>query len=239
MRLNERIRKAFDAVHAEEELKESTRRSVMRQLERRHRPWLSTPRIVKVLTVLILMIGLGGYFSYFTEASVISVDIDPSIELSVNIYGRVISATGINEDGEALLADVSVDHMDYADAIADLLNSEAVQALLEDGEQPEITVVCGSMQRARAMEDCLSQRVSSASIHCSENHHEVEQAHEAGLSVGRYRLLLELQKQDPNITADDIAGLSMAQIRAMLEATDTEAASPGHHQGHAHHGQDE
>ena len=109
----------------------------------------------------------------------------------------------------------------------------------EDGEQPEITVVCGSMQRARAMEDCLSQRVSSASIHCSENHHEVEQAHEAGLSVGRYRLLLELQKQDPNITADDIAGLSMAQIRAMLEATDTEAASPGHHQGHAHHGQDE
>ena len=89
------------------------------------------------------------------------------------------------------------------------------------------------------MEDCLSQRVSSASIHCTENHHEVEQAHEAGLSVGRYRLLLELQKQDSNITADDIAGLSMAQIRAMLEATDTEAASPGHHQGHAHHGQDE
>ena len=54
-----------------------------------------------------------------------------------------------------------------------------------------------------------------------------------------YEKLLELQKQDPNITADDIAGLSMAQIRAMLEATDTEAASPGHHQGHAHHGQDE
>ena len=129
--------------------------------------------------------------------------------------------------------------MDYADAIVDLLNSEAVQALLEDGEQPEITVVCGSMESARAMEDCLSQRVSSVSIHCSENHHEVEQAHEAGLSVGRYRLLLELQKQDPNITADDIAGLPMAQIRAMLEATDTEAASPGHHQGHAHHGQDE
>ena len=154
--MNERIRKAFDAVHAEEELKESTRRSVMRKLERRRRPWLSMPRIVTALTVLILMIGLGGYFSYFTEASVISVDIDPSIELSINIYGRIISATGINDDGEALLADVRVDHMDYADAITDLLNSEAVQALLEDGEQPEITVVCGSMQRARAMEDCLS-----------------------------------------------------------------------------------
>ena len=88
--MNERIRKAFDAVHAEEKLKESTRRSVMRQLERRHRPWLSTPRIVTVLTVLILMIGLGGYFSYFTEASVISVDINPSIELSVN--GRYVDS---------------------------------------------------------------------------------------------------------------------------------------------------
>ena len=216
MRLNERIRKAFDVVHAEKELKESTRRSVMRQLERRRRPWLSMPRIATVLTVLILMIGLGGYFSYFTEASVISVDINPSIELSVNVYGRVISATGINEDGEALLADVSVDHMDYADAIANLLNSEAVQALLEAGEQPEITVVCGSMESARAMEDCLSQRV-----------------------VGKYRLLLELQKLDPAITADDIADLSMAQIRAMLEATDTEVTSPGHHQGHGHHGQNE
>ena len=129
--------------------------------------------------------------------------------------------------------------MDYADAIADLLNSEAVQALLKAGEQPEITVVCGSMESARAMEDCLSQRVSSVSIHCSENHHEVEQAHEAGLSVGKYRLLLELQKLDPAITADDIADLSMAQIRAMLEATDTEVTSPGHHQGHGHHGQNE
>ena len=115
----------------------------------------------------------------------------------------------------------------------------AANYALEAGEQPEITVVCGSMESARAMEDCLSQRVSSVSIHCSENHHEVEQAHEAGLSVGKYRLLLELQKLDPAITADDIADLSMAQIRAMLEATDTEVTSPGHHQGHGHHGQNE
>ena len=92
------------------------------------------------------MIGLGGYFSYFTEASVISVDINPSIELSVNIYGRVISATGINEDGEALLADVSVDHMDYAYAIVDMLNSESFQAFLEACDQTEINFVSGYME---------------------------------------------------------------------------------------------
>ena len=44
----------------------------------------------------------GGTWLYFTPTMEISVDINPSIELGVNRFDRVISVDGYNEDGQAL-----------------------------------------------------------------------------------------------------------------------------------------
>lgn len=47
---------------------------------------------------------------------------------------------------------------------------------------------------------------------------EVEAAHSAGLSYGKYRAFLELQEIDPSISTDDVQGMTMREIRNLIES---------------------
>ena len=43
-------------------------------------------------------------------------------------------------------------------------------------------------------------------------------AHKEGLSYGKYRAFLELQKLEPGITPEEIRGMSMREIRERISA---------------------
>lgn len=47
---------------------------------------------------------------------------------------------------------------------------------------------------------------------------EVAGAREVGLSYGKYRLLLEIQRLDPSVTADDVRDLPMREMVDLLES---------------------
>lgn len=46
---------------------------------------------------------------------------------------------------------------------------------------------------------------------------EVENAHESGLSCGKYKVYLELKEVNPDITVDDIHHMTMREIRNMID----------------------
>ncbi|HIZ42609.1 MAG TPA: hypothetical protein H9811_08620 [Candidatus Gemmiger excrementigallinarum] len=82
---------------------------------------------------------------------------------------------------------------------------------------------------------------------------EVEQAHECGLSYGKYRAYRELAALDPTVTPEAVQGMTMREIRDRIAAltgdasTQSAAGNPadcenptpqngnGHHGG-GHHG---
>lgn len=74
------------------------------------------------------------------------------------------------------------------------------------------------------MESCVSDH-ENVSCH-SGSVEEMHEAHDSGLSFGKYRALLELQELDPSITADDIRDLSMKEIYDMIEEYSNNASSP-------------
>lgn len=65
-------------------------------------------------------------------------------------------------------------------------------------------------------------------------------AHEAGLSCGKYRAFLELQLLDPDITPEAVQGMTMREIRELIESLRTDGEdgnSPYNDWGGGHHGQ--
>lgn len=86
MGMNSRIKRAFDAVHAEESLKEST----LAFLERRRKGgrvrqgWWAGQRLAMAACALLLALGIGGWWLYFTPTASISIEVNPWIELGVN-----------------------------------------------------------------------------------------------------------------------------------------------------------
>ena len=81
--MNNRLKNAFENVHAEDELVEHTReflRDYMEQPTKRKGSPLPSVRLIAALSCLLLFLLAGGIF-FLTPVSTISVDINPSIEL--------------------------------------------------------------------------------------------------------------------------------------------------------------
>ncbi len=113
--MNNRIKEAFGDVHAEESLKRGALDAV-RRLTHGYRRRVVTRRLAPALACLMIALGgMGGL--YFTPTSVISIDVNPSLELSVNRFDRVVGVTSYNEDGRALVQELTLTHQNYAEAV--------------------------------------------------------------------------------------------------------------------------
>lgn len=214
--MNERIREAFDEIHAEEELKRNTKAFLE---EKRNGKRLEKKAPYKWIPIMIgclfLFTGIGGYRLYFTEASVISVDINPSLELNLNSFDRVISVKGYNEDGENLVEEADVKFMDYKEALEEILYTECVRECLDTDELLFITVAGKNEEKnGGILKDIEEFLPENQNVRCTEaGREEVENAHKAGLSLGKYRAFLEVREQNPEITPEDVQGLTMRQIK--------------------------
>lgn len=237
--MDERIRDAFASIHAEEELKESTRAVLANARARRRRP---ARYLAAVACLVLLVAGIGGYQFYFAPTSVLSIDINPSLELGVNRFDRVVTVQSYNEDGQALADTLELKYLDYREALDQLLASPDISERLAQGALMSITVAGeNETQCGRLLAGAEACTTGQENVSCRHgNAEELEQAHHAGLSLGKYQAFLELQALDPTVTADDVAGLTMRQIRDWIDALENGVPVEGESQtggqsGHGHH----
>ncbi len=164
--------------------------------------------------LLLVAMGWGGYFLYFIPVSSISVDVNPSIELGINRFDRVVKVDTYNDDGYNIMSSLDVRFMDYRDAMDVILNQESEEAYLAEDSCIAIAVSGAAEGKQREMLACLHTCASSyGNVHCSTGSHgDAAAAHEAGMTLGRYQAFLELQALDSSITAEDIEGLTISQI---------------------------
>lgn len=255
--MHDKIRAAFDEIHSEEDLKAQTRAYLTREAQsRRHRS--GRTHIIPALAccLLVLLAGWGGYHMYFTPSAIISIDVNPSLELGVNRFDKVVSVEGYNDDGAALADAVAVKYMDYTQALTRILDSDAFAPYASEDAAVSIVVFGSDEQKSSEMlsqvEACTA---GYRNAHCYADNMEVAAAaHAAGLSCGKYRAYLELHVLDPSVTPADIQGMTMREIRDRIAALSGDgtvltqntngSAGGGHHgngagngKGKRHHAQ--
>lgn len=249
MTMNNALRNLFGPIRAEEDLKDRTRAFLAertRGYTKRAAAKRRYPAHAAVCACLALVL-LGGRWLYFTPTAEISIDINPSIELSVNRFDRVISVTGFNEDGRELSHELHVTYKNYAQAVEQILHHESITALLSAGEVMEITVAGPDRQQsAELLSGVKTCTAGQGNINCySARPEEAAAAHEAGLSCGKYRAFLELQRLDPDITPEAVQGMTMREIRDMIGLLSSDGGSDapqpgswgdGHHENDGGHG---
>lgn len=107
--MQEQFNEAFDAIEASDELVEMTTHVVLasmrnpQDVKRRNRWGLMTA----VAMACLLFVGSSAML-YFTPTAVVSVDINPSLEMEINRFDRVMDVNGYNEDGIALAKALNV-----------------------------------------------------------------------------------------------------------------------------------
>ena len=220
--MHEQFKAAFDGIEVTERLKRQTKAHVRRktfdygrQIQRvraRHR------RLAASLVSLVLL--LTGLVAWFTPATSIGVDINPSLELQVNIFDRVISLKGRNLDGEAVAGELDLTGKPYDEAMQRLLLSHGLEPYLEKGSTITITLTGNGDHAVQMLSKVVCRAYAVAEeenvVYCQVSWDTVKAAEDAGLCIPRYLAWQELLKTDPAVTVEDIKNIPMEEIRRLI-----------------------
>ena len=217
--MREQLKRALDNVHAEEALKEQTRDFLARKTRGyTARAGARPGRLAAAAAcILLLLTGAGGW-ACFTPTSTVSIDVNPSLELNVNRFDRVVSVTGVNQEGQTLAETLNLTFLPCTSAVEQVLDSPGLADYLGDDPAVAITVVGDNeAQRDRLLaevENATAQR--EGTYCCALDSGEAEQANALGLSYGKYRAYLELCELGSDLTPEEVQQMSMREIRTLL-----------------------
>ena len=197
-----------------------------------NRKW--TTLVAACLAVMLLCGGGVFYQQAHAVASVVSLDVNPSIELKVSRNEKVLACVPLNEDAKAILADMS-NGADLKGAKLDVAVNAIVGSLVRNGYldsissaimisvedkdaaraeklQRELTsAVDGVLQTSEAKAAVLTQTLTQDAAR-------EQQARENNISTGKAALVNRVLAINPSLKFDALAKLSVEELKDLAEA---------------------
>ena len=184
----------------------------------------------------VMLLGGGGLFYQQANAvaSVVSLDVNPSIELKVNRSEKVLVCTPLNEDAKAILADMG-NGADLKGAKLDVAVNAIVGSLVRNGYLDSISsaimisVEDKDTARAEKLQRELTSTVDGV-LQTSESRASVltqtltqdaglaQQARENSISTGKAALVNRVLALNATLKFDALAKLSVEELKDLAEA---------------------
>ncbi len=234
--MDDKIKATFNAIRADEGIKSSTQAFIAQKTRSYTKRRSPKYRIIPAAAALCLVLALfTGFKLYFTPTTHINIDINPSLDLGINCFDRVISVSALNDDGKKLMETLDIKYASYDDAIRRILDNKSVEALLSENELMTVTVIeTNNAQSANilsAVKDCTT---AYTNVHChSASSREASAASELGLSYEKYLAYLELRAVEPGITPEKIRDMTMREIRELTDQLTGNSCGSNDHGDHS------
>ena len=190
-------------------------------------------RIAAIAACLALVACLiGGVADFLRPVAYVGIDVNPSVELTLNRFDIVVGTHALNDNGQRALDEASCMWRAFDDAARDL--DGAMRAIAGEGAVVEVSIDCDNKNRYAALaaqsNDCFGR---NGEAHCERTNAEERQAaHDSGMGVAKYRAYQALQEAGVNISAEECASMSMRELRDLLakngvDASEGESEHPG------------
>ena len=217
-----KIRDAFEGIHADTQMKETTKQFLAEKYEERQKKFFRPvfKRAMPVVCVLLLfLIGVGGYSWIQAPAAYVSIDINPSIELVLNRFDKVLSAVAYNAEGEEILESLSLKGKKYTAAIDAIMENGCMKGYLTEKSELVFTIAADDDKgnELKAGVEYCSSHMGHASESIYVDKEIVSEAHDHGCSLGKYYAYLRLSQYDDSVTVDDCRNMSMSKIHGMIK----------------------
>ena len=197
-----------------------------------NRKW--TTLVAACLAVMLLCGGGVFYQRAHAVASVVSLDVNPSIELKVSRNEKVLVCTPLNEDAKAILADMS-NGADLKGAKLDVAVNAIVGSLVRNGYLDSIssaimisvedkdTARAEKLQRelTSAVDGVLQTNEAKAAVltqTLTQDAAREQQARENNISTGKAALVNRVLTINPSLKFDALAKLSVEELKDLAEA---------------------
>ncbi len=223
----------MDRVHADGELKTHTKETVMEVLSStapqaaggRRRKYSKVKRmgVAIAAAAACMVVAAAGYAYYETPVDYVSLDINPSVELGVNAFDKVVRAEGINQDGVDLIGNLNLHNMSVQDAVRMLVSQACTQGYIAPDGSSVIALTGQSAVAEQALE--LSEQSEQGAQAALQEQNAVavlygdttdlairHAAQQMGVSTGKYKLMMALSAMDPSLEIGQFKNATVSQI---------------------------
>ncbi len=175
----------------------------------------------------VFIISIFSFLGFANEDYMqVYVDVNPSISLSVNRFGKVVNTNAVNDDAEAMLGNINFNGMNADDAMEEILILLGNEGYLDDAEL-FITTKCKNEKQAAKMQEKLHARSENVkhekNFNCQINQghfseEEKEYAKEHGISPVKYNIILQIIEKDDSYTVDSLKDKAMKELKDILKS---------------------
>lgn len=100
----------------------------------------------------VLAVTAAGSFAYASPATYVSLDVNPSIEYTLNSFGRVLSVKAVNDDGEVITSELDVKNVDISKAVKITIDKLREGGYITDDENAGIVITISASNNEKAEE---------------------------------------------------------------------------------------
>ncbi|QGH34067.1 hypothetical protein GI584_08560 [Gracilibacillus salitolerans] len=184
--------------------------------------------LVALAAILLVAIMNSSFYQPQQQAYLLAVDINPSMEISLDEDLNVIDITGLNDDAKRVIKDLDVKGKPIDKVINDMVVRLKDEQYLSADTPAIITATWIGLQDHSISNDLRSvEKIFSHSL--GENHVEAEmevyveneqyykEAKEVNLSVNSYRLYQKMINDEVVVDINEVQNKSIKEIRQMAE----------------------
>ena len=193
----------------------------------------SVLKYVMAAAGLFVLIGAGTlllniYQVNYAVASTISLDVNPSIQITVNEKERVLDVAALNKDGEIVIGD-----MDFSGSDIDVTVNALIGSMLRNGYLNElansilISVDNSDPAKGSLLQEKLTEEVNQLleadgffgavlGQTITDNNTLKQQADQYGISTGKAQLIQQILESTQGHTFEELAPLSINELNLII-----------------------
>lgn len=191
-------------------------------------------QLATAFAVFAVVIGVFiGWTQFFQTFGIVDLDVNPSIELSINRQNRVISAKALNLDGVQILSGMNLKYSKLENAIDAILGSMISNGYLTSPDDAMlVTVLMEEEVKAEQLENTVILRVNqffppdSTPVVYTQSLRDTQEikskAGEYQISRGVMNLIEIIQQEYPDYTIDQLVEMPVRQLYELAYRDDDE-----------------
>ncbi|MCI9143370.1 MAG: cell wall protein [Lachnospiraceae bacterium] len=191
--------------------------------------------------ILVLCISVGVLFTnrpdtgteegtYLADSSIVILDVNPSIALTVNADETIVKAEGLNADGDAILNGMDLTDVDITVAVNAIIGSMLQKGYLNDLQNAIlVSVENENPEKSAALQERISSIIGTAlqdghlegtvlSQTLNETTDLEQMAQNYDISPGKAALIQEVMTQDATLTIEKLVPLSITEIALISQS---------------------
>ena len=187
--------------------------------------------VAACLSLILVGAAAGGFLLHQarTVTSVVSLDVNPSIQLQVNSSEKVLQVQALNTEAQEVLADMPLEGTHLNVAVNAIVGSLLQHGYLDSiSSAILISVEDADIQRASRLQQELTDQVGAALLNqqsqasilsqtLTSDQQLQDQAAQNNISVGKAALIQAIQKNG-DFTFDQLAALSVEELSQMAKS---------------------